>query len=349
MSDAARLARQSPGTDRPARAPVGRWVLLCGAAEVVGMTAAAGTAKLSSGLGDAPTVTAWGLVVAGGLVEGLALAVAQAAGLADWLPHLRRARFVVMTVVVAGLGWAGASARSTLASPDGTAPPLAVVLVGAAALGLVMGALVGAAQASVLRDAARHPGRWVGANAVAWPVAMTVIFLGATAPGADWPLPGVLGLGAATGAVAGGLLGLVLGWFVPSLDGGSPHNRLVLALLASPLHGIAGRSLVGLRIRGRVSGRWFELPVTYASDLAGLVVVPARPERKRWWRNLRTSADVAVLRGGRWDRARAVALFPGDDGYLAAVATYRGRWPRVVVPPTCPVVRISVVESERRW
>ena len=51
------------------------WVAACAAAETVGMTAAAGAARVADGL---PTSAALSVVVAGGLVEGTALGVAQA-------------------------------------------------------------------------------------------------------------------------------------------------------------------------------------------------------------------------------------------------------------------------------
>jgi hypothetical protein len=46
---------------------------------------------------------------------------------------------------------------------------------------------------------------------------MAVIFLGATTPGAEWPLGAVLALGLATGVAAGTVLGLVSGAFLPRL------------------------------------------------------------------------------------------------------------------------------------
>ena len=52
-----------------------------------------------------------------------------------------------------------------------------------------------------------------------------VIFLGATAPEASWPVWSVLVLGAVTGGVADGLLGVVSGWFLPSLAGVAGGNR----------------------------------------------------------------------------------------------------------------------------
>ncbi|HYF73799.1 MAG TPA: hypothetical protein VD864_13305 [Nocardioides sp.] len=216
-------------TTRPgagALTPYPAWVSACALAEAVGMTAAAGAARVADGFGVA---AALGVVVAGGLVEGTALGWAQSHVLSRVAPALVRGRYVAVTVLVAGLGWAGASAPSVLADDSGdsggTRPVLALVLLGAAGLGLVMGPVLGAAQAAALRGAVDHPWRWVPANTAAWPVAMVVIFLGATAPEASWPVWSVLVLGAVTGGVAGGLLGVVSGWFLPSLAGAAGGNR----------------------------------------------------------------------------------------------------------------------------
>jgi hypothetical protein len=66
--------------------------------------------------------------------------------------------------------------------------------------------------------------------------------------------------------------------------------------------------LIGLRVTGRASGRPVELPVRYAEDDAGLVVMPGHSEHKRWWRNLRGGADLAVLVDGDWRPGRGVVL-----------------------------------------
>ena len=210
---------------RPDRAaPYRPWVAACAAAETVGMTAAAGAAVLADGM---PGPAALSVVIAGGLVEGTALGIAQSTVLARVAPALARARYLAATLLVAGLGWAAASAPSALGGGgDAEQPPVLVIVLGAVALGLVMGTLLGAAQAATLRGAVRHPGQWVVAKAAAWPVAMALIFLGATAPEADWSTASVIGMGAITGAVAGTALGLISGLFLPSLAG-VPSPRAV--------------------------------------------------------------------------------------------------------------------------
>jgi hypothetical protein len=333
---------------------LGRWTLACAVAETIGMTAAAGASKAvlllsdESGAAGGRTV-ALGLIVAGGLVEGVALGVAQSATLARRWPALRRGRYALATIVVAGLGWAAGSAPSVFAADDGGAePPLALMLAGGAGIGLVMGPLLGAAQAWTMRPAVRHPWRWVAANAVAWPPVMVAIFLGASRPDEGWSVPAVLGVGAVTGLVAGSLLGLVTGTWLPSLDGQPIQNRVVLRLLGARRFGL-DRHVVGLAVRGRRSGRVFRFPVQYAEDDAGLVVVPGGAERKTWWRNLRGGATpIEVLLAGRWQPAAAEVLRPDDPARAQALSTYQGRWPKVRLDPDAPVVRIRVETSTAR-
>ena len=71
-----------------------RWVVACLVAETVGMTAAATAARvgqdLSEGDGNAGRWLALAVVVAGGLVEGVALGVLQGRALATRWPALSR-------------------------------------------------------------------------------------------------------------------------------------------------------------------------------------------------------------------------------------------------------------------
>lgn len=196
----------------------GAWVVACAAAELVGMTVAAGAARAGQAIveGGTSTVVALALVVVAGVVEGTALGAAQVTVLGSHVTGLRRQRYVVLTVLVAGLGWAAASAPGVLAPADaGTSPAPWLVVAGGAGLGVVMGALLGTAQATALPPAGRRTWRW--ANVAAWPPAMVVILVGAGVPGVDWSLLPVLATGAVTGAAAGAVLGLVSGAFLPTL------------------------------------------------------------------------------------------------------------------------------------
>ncbi len=321
-----------------------RWVLACLVAEAVGMTAAATAARvgqdLSEGGGNAARWLALAVVVAGGLVEGVALGVLQGRALAGRWPALSRRTFALVTVAVAGLGWAVASAPGVLAGADdgATGPPLGLIVLGAVGIGLVMGALLGAAQSVSLRTAVTHPWRWIAANTAAWPVAMVLIFLGASTAGAGWSLLAVVGYGTVTGVLAGAALGLVSGAWLGTVDGQPLANRIALDLLAAHRLG-ADERLVGLAVTGRRTGRVWRFPVQYADHGDALVVVPGHPQEKNWWRNLADGPTaIEVLHGVGWSPATAEVLRPGENGHSAALAAYRRRWPHFDAPAGQPVV-----------
>jgi hypothetical protein len=308
------------------------------------MTAAATAAGLAR---HTDTATGLSLVVAAGLVEGAALGTVQAWALRSIAPTLRVRLFVAITVVVAGLGWAAASAPAALAgdsdSGDGGQPPLALILGGALALGLVMGSVLGAAQGVALRGAVRHPWRWVTISAAAWPPTMAVMFLGASTPGEDSPVWSLVLIGAATGVAAGSTLGAVSGLLLSSLTGTSMVSRLVLAVLASPRRAMLPGGILGLEVSGRTSGRRYRLPVQWAIAPGGLAIVPGRAEQKTWWRNLDgSSSAVQVLREGVWAPASARLVRPDDPTYAAVIAAYRTRWPRTRLQDGQPVVLVRL-------
>jgi hypothetical protein len=325
------------------------WVVGCAVAEGVGMTAASSAALLADGMSDDARALALVVIVLGGLVEGTALGLVQARLLRTVLGPRVRA-WTLTTVAVAGLGWAGASAPQALSGDSGGAPPpVGLVLVGAAGMGLAMGALLGAAQALALRGRVRHPWRWVSVSAAAWIPTMVVIFAGATAPSSAWHAYQTVPLGLLTGLVAGALLGLVCGSLLPTLDGPPPHALVLLGLLGTRAGRGPSRSLVGLRVTGVRSGRTVELPVQYAAqqstDEDALIVVPVHQERKTWWRNLRVAAPLQVLYEGRWRPAYGRVVGPDDPEHAAALATYARRWPRVDLAPDQPVVVLRPVEG----
>lgn len=121
---------------------------------------------------------------------------------------------------------------------------------------------------------------------------------------------------------------------------GSRVNTVVLRLLGTRWLPAPRRSVVGLEVRGRRTGKSYRFPVQAAhSEDGGLVVVPGRHHTKTWWRNVgRSPTACRALLEGHWVDARAVRLGPGDDGYDDALVVYRRRWPRVQLPEDQPVV-----------
>ena len=216
----ATVSRQTSATST-ASASASGWIIACVVAEGIGMTASAVAARASEEL---PRSAALVVVIAGGLIEGIALGVLQGAWLARRFPGLSRFGWAATTVLIAGLGWALASAPSVLADPGGTEPSTVFVLVMAAGLGLAMGALLGTGQALVLRGHVRHPWRWIGISAAAWTPTMVVIFTGATVPDASWSAAAVILTGALTGIVAGFVLGLVSIGLMRTMSAGAKHE-----------------------------------------------------------------------------------------------------------------------------
>jgi hypothetical protein len=184
------------------------------------MTAAAAAWRLTTALVGEPSsaregAVAVALAAGAGLVEGVALGIAQARGLAGYLTPRARRRWVQATCVVAVAGWALASLPSTVMAADaGPEPPRLLTIAGGAGLGALMGLAMGGAQSLVLRGQVARPGRWVVANVLAWAPAMAVLFTAASTPEASWPTVSVVGLGAGSGVVAGALVGALTAPYV---------------------------------------------------------------------------------------------------------------------------------------
>jgi len=71
------------------------------------------------------------------------------------------------------------------------------------------------------------------------------------------------------------------------------------------LDGLVSRQIVLLAYTGRRSGQRFTLPLGYVRDGDALLVVSQHSEQKRWWRNLRGGASVALQLRGRRGTGRA--------------------------------------------
>ncbi|CUR56187.1 conserved membrane hypothetical protein [metagenome] len=200
-----------------------RWVVACALAETVGMTAAASAARYADHLLQDRTATTVGVsatvIIVGGLMEGTALGVAQGVVLRRAVPSVRFRLYVLVTVLVAGLGWAAGSlpSLSSTAATSSASPAWWWMVLAGAGLGLAMGPWLGGAQALVLRRSVPRPGRWVLANTLAWPPAMAVLMVGASIPSATWSTPAVVAWAVPVGALAGSVLGAVLGLRARSL------------------------------------------------------------------------------------------------------------------------------------
>jgi hypothetical protein len=179
------------------------WMARLGTAEAAGIAVVATTyAAIDRGL---VAHEAAAVLLAGG-IEGLCLGAAQARVLRRL--GARAGLWVALTVLGAGLGY-GLSLLGRTGAPEeaGPEPGLWLMALAGAGIGIGMGAVMGAVQAPALPRGIR-PWRWIGANVVGWTPAMAVIMLAASLAQRSWPLGAVAGLGAVSGALAGGCVAL---------------------------------------------------------------------------------------------------------------------------------------------
>ncbi len=193
---------------------------------MIGMSVAAGcAAALYQLIGEPQTIparlTVMGVMIAAGCLEGMAIGFFQWRVLRQIFHQLSAPAWLLPTVAVAAIGWFFGMLQPTFfAGNDGAAnsraeaaePSALIILLFAAALGIVAGALFGLAQWLVLRKHRAHAWIWIPANAIGWAAALAIIFFGATLPDAGWPLWQIIPLGAATGVVAGLAIGAISGW-----------------------------------------------------------------------------------------------------------------------------------------
>ncbi|HEU5347810.1 MAG TPA: hypothetical protein VFU63_04275 [Ktedonobacterales bacterium] len=88
-------------------------------------------------------------------------------------------------------------------------------------------------------------------------------------------------------------------------------NTPMLWLLRSPLHGIVSGSMLAIRVRGRISGRMYTLPVNYLQNGLTLLILSTRD--RTWWRNLEPKAPVTLWLRGRRVQAMAQAITSPEE------------------------------------
>lgn len=91
-------------------------------------------------------------------------------------------------------------------------------------------------------------------------------------------------------------------------------NPLMIWLLHSPLHMLAGRSTMLITFTGRRNGKSHTTPVNYIIDDGTLLVITLR--NRSWWKNLRGGAKVKVRLRGKDVDAEGMAV--EDEAGVAA-------------------------------
>lgn len=202
-----------------------RWTLACGTGEFLGIGIAGVSMFLYIQLvGEPDTQPAqFGQLLTAllaGAVEGFILATFQLRVFRECLPQLPRMVWIRYTMAVAMLGWLlGMIYPTFFASGPVQAgsvpePPLLLILGGAAAMGLTLGALFGWFQWLAFRAYVPHTRIWILANALGWMVGMVLIFLFATMPDEQTPAVWILLSGFAGGLLGGLSVGAITGLFL---------------------------------------------------------------------------------------------------------------------------------------
>ena len=102
-------------------------------------------------------------------------------------------------------------------------------------------------------------------------------------------------------------------------------NRIMKALLHSPLHGLMSGSIMVIHFTGRKSGRRRATPVRYLRDDDGLFCLTGR--ETGWWPNFLAAAAVELQVAGKRLTATARALPDDAEAKAAALRAMLARFP----------------------
>jgi hypothetical protein len=187
------------------------WTAAFVVGELVGFIPPAVTGATLTALEASDPALVAGLTAAG-VLEGLALGVAQSRVLRRFAPTVDRRAWIRATAAAAGFAWlVGMGGGAVMGSEAVSRPVALVALVPAWCAGLLE---MGALQWRVLRRVVPRSVRWVWVNAAAWLVGVMIPVTALSAVPNSWPvavhaLVGVaaaLAMGATVGGITGGTL-----------------------------------------------------------------------------------------------------------------------------------------------
>ena len=108
------------------------------------------------------------------------------------------------------------------------------------------------------------------------------------------------------------------------------RGGLVSLVLRSPLHGLMSGSTALITVTGRKTGTAYTFPVQYVRSGDTVWIIPGRPERKTWWRNLTLPAPVTLRLRGEEVQAEAQACVGAKEPSVVeeGVHAFLARFPR---------------------
>jgi len=205
-----------------------RWVAANGLGEMfgLGLTFAVGVVVISS-LGNQQSVSVilltFVVAVASGAIEATLVGLAQWWAMHPWFPMLTRGAWWLATLIGALMAYVMGYLPSTLMSlgeqasqtqTPGAEPDQWLVLLLAALLGAVGGAVLSFAQWLTMRHKIQGSSIWIPANMLAWMVGMPIVFWGIDVVqkmnGLFWLILMMAGVLMLTGSVVGAIHGFFL-------------------------------------------------------------------------------------------------------------------------------------------
>ncbi len=212
-----------------------RWIGVNALGELfgLGLTLGVGFSIITSfdvgGVGG--ILLAFGVAVLSGAIEAVVVGLLQWWALHPWFPAISRLRWFLGTLGGALTAYVLGYLPSTLmnlsqaAAPAEQAPmaepPQWLVLLLAALLGAVAGAVLSFAQWLAMRGSVRGAKIWMPANMLAWAAGMPLVFLGIDIANRGQPLWQSLGIMAVALLVTGAVVGAIHGAFLVRLARGN--------------------------------------------------------------------------------------------------------------------------------
>lgn len=103
-------------------------------------------------------------------------------------------------------------------------------------------------------------------------------------------------------------------------------NRIVLAVLHTPLRFLLDPGICELSFTGRRTGRPVRLPVIYAHDEATVAVLVGDADHKTWWRNFSSPRPVDVRIKASTRHGTAALARAGSDEFAQGIGVYTRRF-----------------------
>jgi hypothetical protein len=210
-----------------------RWIAVNALGELFGLGLTLGVGfmiidSFSDQGGVGGVLLAFAVAVLSGSIEAVIVGMLQWRALHPWFPAISRRRWFLgtlggaLTAYVLGylpstLMDLGQAAESTASQAPMAEPPQWLVLLLAAGLGAVAGAVLSFAQWLAMRKVVQGAKIWIPANMLAWLVGMPLVFLGIDLVQRVEPLWQVLGIMAAVLLLTGAVVGAIHGAFLVRL------------------------------------------------------------------------------------------------------------------------------------